>query len=309
MDAAHAGIVRRISRFIRFPESHLSCLAASYAGAMSLGGRVSHGTAEQQEGIQGVAVGASSGDGDALRSEIHRLGPWFHNLRLSGIETAPDHFLGDYPSVKFQSFRDALPSDMSGMSVLDIGCNAGFYAFEMKRRGASRVLGIDMEELYLKQARFVAQVEQLDVEFRKLSVWDVGAIGERFDLVIFMGVLYHLRHPLLALDLIHSHVAKDALLFQSMQRGSRDVPQLRADYDFSETAHFADPAYPAMYFIEENYCGDNTNWWIPNRACTEAMLRASGFRITAHPEDEVYLCHRVDMGETHQGPRPVYPAR
>jgi tRNA (mo5U34)-methyltransferase len=58
-----------------------------------------------------------------------------------------------------------------------------------------------------------------EIEFRKLSVYDVGQLGERFDLVIFMGVLYHLRHPLLALDLIHEHVADDLLLFQSMQRG------------------------------------------------------------------------------------------
>ncbi len=246
--------------------------------------------------------------GPALQQEVERLGPWFHNLRLGEVQTAPNHFLGDYPSVKFESFRHALPADMTGKSVLDIGCNAGFYSFEMKRRGASRVLGIEVEDLYLRQARFVAEMEGLDVEFRKLSVWEVGAIGEQFDLVIFMGVLYHLRHPLLALDLIHTHVAKDALLFQSMQRGSRELPHLRDDYSFDETAHFNDPAYPAMYFIEKNYCGDNTNWWVPNRACTEAMLRASGFSIEAQPEGEVYLCRRVDLPLTHEGPRAVYPA-
>ena len=246
---------------------------------------------------------------EALREEIERLGPWFHNMRLGGIQTAPNHFLGDYPSVKFAGFRDAVPADLTGKTVLDIGCNGGFYSMEMKRRGASRVLGIDTEDLYLRQARFAAQVEGLDIEFRKMSVWDVGAIGEKFDLVIFMGVLYHLRHPLLALDLIHEHVAKDLLLFQSMQRGSQDVPTLRDDYDFHETAQFEDPAYPLMYFIEKNYCGDESNWWVPNRACAEAMLRSSGFDIVAQPELEVYLCRWREVPVGYLGPNAVYPAK
>ena len=245
--------------------------------------------------------------GEALRQKIERLGPWFHNMRIGGFSTAPQHFLGDYPAVKFASFRHALPADMTGKTVLDIGCNGGFYSMEMKRRGASRVLGIDMEDLYLTQARFAAAQEDLDIEYRKMNVWEVGAIGERFDLVIFMGVLYHLRHPLLALDLIHEHVAKDMLLFQSMQRGSRDLPAISDDYPFQETAQFDQPGYPAMYFIEKNYSGDNTNWWVPNRACTEAMLRSSGFSIEAQPEDEVYLCRRFDIPLTHEGPRAVHP--
>lgn len=245
--------------------------------------------------------------GEPLQQEIERLGPWFHNMRIGGCQTAPNHFLGDYPAVKFASFRDALPADMTGKTVLDIGCNGGFYSMEMKRRGAARVLGIDMEDLYLTQARFAAKQENLDIEYRKLNVWDVGAIGETFDLVIFMGVLYHLRHPLLALDLIHEHVAKDMLLFQSMQRGSRAVPDVKDDYDFNDTAHFSDDGYPLMYFIEKNYSGDRTNWWVPNRACAEAMLRSSGFAIESQPEDEVYLCRRFEIPLTHEGPRAVHP--
>src|SRR5579875_4123823 len=109
---------------------------------------------------------------------------------------------------------------------------------EMKRRGAARVLGIDTDERYLRQARFAAEVEEVDVEFIRLPVWDVAALGEKFDLVIFRGVLYHLRHPLLALDLIHEHAARDMLLFQIMQRGSREVIQLQPDYDFNAAAPF-----------------------------------------------------------------------
>ena len=224
------------------------------------------------------------------QKRIDELGAWFQNLNLNGVQTAPQHFLGDYPGVKFARFAHALPDDLTGKSVLDIGCNAGFYSIEMKRRGAERVLGVDFDERYLAQARFAAEQKGADIEFRQLSVYDVGSLGEKFDLVIFMGVLYHLRHPLLALDLIHEHVAKDLLLFQSMQRGSHEAMQPEADYDFWQTEMFARPDFPTMYFIEHKYAGDPTNWWIPNRACVEAMLRSAGFQILAHPEEEVFVC-------------------
>jgi tRNA (mo5U34)-methyltransferase len=227
---------------------------------------------------------------DEIQTRVHELGAWFQNLNLNGVQTAPDHFLGDYPAVKFAGFADALPKDLSGKSVLDIGCNAGFYSLEMKRRGADRVLGVDFDERYLAQARFAAEVRGEDIEFRQLSVYDVGSLGEKFDLVIFMGVLYHLRHPLLALDLIREHVAKDLMLFQTMQRGSNDAMQVEENYNFWQTEMFSRPDFPAMYFIEHRYAGDPTNWWIPNRACSEAMLRSAGFEIIAHPEDEVFVC-------------------
>jgi tRNA (mo5U34)-methyltransferase len=244
-----------------------------------------------------------------LRERIAALGPWFHNLHLNGIQTAPDHFLGDYPQVKYERFAQALPRDLSGKTVLDIGCNAGFYSLEMKRRGAERVVGIDTDEHYLAQARFATEVAGAEIEFRLMPVWEIATLGERFDVVLFMGVLYHLRHPLLALDLIHDHAARDLLVFQSMQRGSREIAEVAPDYDFGEAEHFDAPGYPKMYFLEGSYAHDETNWWIPNRACAEAMLRSSGFRIESQPEDEVYLCRWVEIEEPPDGPRCVYPAR
>ena len=242
---------------------------------------------------------------DQIRARVAELGDWFHNMDLKGVRTAPNHFLYDYPANKFSRFSHAIPADLSGRSVLDIGCNAGFYSIEMKRRGAERVLGIDFDDRYLAQARFAAEVEDVDIEFRKLSVYDLAALQERFDLVIFMGVLYHLRHPLLALDLIHEHVADDLLLFQSMQRGSEEVFPVAEDYPFEETAHFDAPGYPKLHFIEHRYACDWTNWWAPNAACSAAMLRSAGFEIVDHPEAEVFLCRR--------GPPPklgaAYPAR
>ena len=132
-----------------------------------------------------------------------------------------------------------------------------------------------------------------------------GAL-DHLDVVLFMGVLYHLRHPLLALDLIHEHVAKDMLVFQSMQRGSKDVLRVEENYTFWQTEHFDDPRYPKMHFIEHRYADDPTNWWAPNSACVEAMLRSAGFEIVQHPETEVYICRRVDAPP---GAEAVYPAK
>ncbi len=244
---------------------------------------------------------------EVIRRRAEALGPWFHNLDLHGVRTAPQHFLGDYPAVKWRSFAHAIPADLTGRSVLDIGCNGGFYALEMKRRGAERVVAVDADPDYLAQARFAAEVAGVDVEFRELSVYDVGLLSERFDLVLFLGVLYHLRHPLLALDLIHEHAAADLLVFQSMQRGSREVFPVAQDYDFWETAHLNDPGYPRLHFVERDYAGDCTNWWIPNRACAEAMLRSAGFAVVEHPEREVYLCQVAELPDGE--PRAVYPAR
>jgi tRNA (mo5U34)-methyltransferase len=237
--------------------------------------------------------------GDRAREEtqarVRSLGQWFHNIDLGGVQTAPDHFLGDYPATKWRRFSQALPSDLRGKTVLDIGCNGGFYSIEMKRRGADRVLALDHDEVYLEQARFAAESLGAEIEFRNLSVYDVGSLGERFDIVLFMGVLYHLRYPLLALDLIRRHVARDMLIFQSMQRGDTSILPLERDYPFSETRIFEEAGYPRLHFVEQRYSHDPTNWWIPNRACVEAMLRSAGFAVLGHPEEEVYLCRAMDM--------------
>lgn len=230
-----------------------------------------------------------------VRQRVAELGQWFHNLDLRGVQTAPDHFLGNYPDVKWQRFAHAIPADLSGKSVLDVGCNAGFYAIEMKKRGAKRVVGIDTDEKYLDQARFAAEVNGMEIEFRNLSVYRVAELKEHFDLVLFMGVLYHLRHPLLALDLLREHVAADLFVVQSMLRGSRQRVDFPPDFDFWEEDVFENDSFPRLYFVEQRFANDPTNWWIPNQSCFEAMLRSAGFEILDHPEAEVFVCRRTRL--------------
>ncbi len=241
-----------------------------------------------------------------IEARVRALGDWFHNIDLGGVKTAPDHFLGDYPAMVWELIAPALPQDLRGKSVLDIGCNAGFFSIQLKRRGAARVLGVDFDPRYLAQARLAAEVSGLDIEFRELSVYDLASLGERFDVVLFMGVLYHLRHPLLALDLVREHVAQELVVFQSMIRGANGRFPVEPDYPFEERDVFDHPAWPKLHFVERKYANDETNWWIPNRACVEAMLRSAGFAPEPIPYSEVYLCR---LAEPDPFGGPVYPAR
>ncbi|HEV2732883.1 MAG TPA: TIGR04290 family methyltransferase [Terriglobales bacterium] len=233
-------------------------------------------------------LGAES-DGRSLAQRIAELGEWFHNLDLHGVHTAPRHFLGDFPNIKWQPIRKAIPQDLTGATVLDIGCNGGFYSIQMKRRGARRVLGIDVDDRYLNQARFAANTLGLDIEFKKCSVYSADEIPGQFDYVLLMGVFYHLRYPLFALDKVIKKVA-GKMVFQTMIRGSEEARVLEDDYPFWNKEIFRDPDFPVVYFIEKSYSHDYTNWWIPNRAAVEAMLRSSGLEILEHPESETWIC-------------------
>src|SRR6266540_1024626 len=119
--------------------------------------------------IESISPLHDTADRDAIARRVDELGEWFHNLDLHGVQTAPNHFLGDFPHVKWKHISASIPHDLTGATVLDIGCNGGFYCLEMKRRGAARVLGLDVDERYLNQARFAAETLGLDIEFQKLS--------------------------------------------------------------------------------------------------------------------------------------------
>ena len=78
---------------------------------------------------------------------------------------------------------------------------------------------------------------------------------------------------------------------------------------FAETNIFFETSFPKLHFIEKQYSHDWTNWWVPNRACTEAMLRSAGFAIDKRIEEEVYLCRVAERPYARFGPAAVYPAR
>lgn len=224
-----------------------------------------------------------------VRDRVRELGPWFHDLDLGhGIRTAPNHPLGDFLERLWRQVGRFLPEDLSGATALDIGCNAGFYTQRLHERGAE-VLGVDHDERYLDQARFAAEVRGYDIEYRRLDVYDLDRLDRAFDYVLFMGVLYHLRYPLYALDKV-VRLPRRRLIFQSMIRGVAGRVEVPEDAPIEERAMFEHPRYPAMHFVEHRYAGDPTNWWIPNEAGMGAMLRSTGLEVVAHPFEEMWVC-------------------
>ena len=228
--------------------------------------------------------------------EIAELGPWFHNLHLpDGRQTAPDHALGDFPAFKWAEVEPVLPADLTGWTALDIGCNAGFYSFELAARGA-RVTGLELDEHYLRQERWAAPLYGLEVriDFRQGSVYDLARMDEQWDLVLLMGVLYHLRYPLLALDAA-ARAVRRLLVLQTLTmpgEGRIDPPP---DLALEDRDRMLEPGWPKLAFVERELAADETNWWAPNAAAVEAMARSSGLEIVDQPGRETWLCRPTGL--------------
>ncbi len=232
----------------------------------------------------------------SIGEQIAELGQWFHNLHLpDGTQTSPNHPFGDFPSFKWQRVAGAVPQDLRGWSVLDIGCNAGFYSIEMARRGA-QVLGLDVEPMYLRQARWAARqfglAEQL--EFIEGDVYRLLNMRRQFDLVWFTGVFYHLRYPTLALDLVRGVTAR-MMVFQSMTMPGESQRATPPDLAMDQREQMLEDHWPRMAFVEHRVENDASNWWVPNAMCVEALLRSSGFEVISRPEHEFYVCRPVDV--------------
>jgi tRNA (mo5U34)-methyltransferase len=242
--------------------------------------------------------------GAAARADIAARAPWFHNLHLpDGDQTAPDHPLGDFPSFKWEQIEPSVPADLSGRRALDIGCNAGFYSFALAARGAE-VLALDSDDHYLEQARWAAG--QLDpegrVELRRMQVYDLARVDEGFDLILFLGVLYHLRHPLLAIDLVAERL-DGRLILQTLTMPGEAPVQAPPDLGLDEREALTAPGWPRAGFIEHSLAGDPTNWWAPDDACVQAMLRSAGLRVTETPGHEIYVCEVDPAGDVRRAER------
>ena len=245
-------------------------------------------------------------------------GPWFHNLTLPDgrggiLHTAPDHPLGDFPRFKWDAIAPHVPADLGGVAALDVGCNAGFYSLELAGRGAA-VTGLDHDPRYLEQARWAAA--RLDPPnpptFRRGSVYDLARPAPdepgRFGLIWFMGVLYHLRHPLLALDILAERCEPGGtMIFQTLTL-PQEPPKAEArpglgfgdpeNVRIHERPALRAPGWPTLAFVEHRFEDDPTNWFLADAPACRAMLRTAGFEIAAEvPEQEVYICRRrADAG-------------
>ncbi len=153
------------------------------------------------------------------------------------------------------------------------------------------IVGTEVDDRLIQQARLVRECSGLHYDIRRMSVYDIANLESKFDIILFMGVLYHLRYPLLALDQLRK-IAGGIMFVQCNVCGSDadfsppDNIRLEELPTLTETRGF-----PVAHFIEKAYgYGDSTNWWIPNASCLKAMLRSSGFEIVEEIEKGFMVC-------------------
>lgn len=233
-------------------------------------------------------------DPETRRAEVEKI-HWFHRIDLGAGVVTPG--VDDTPAKLAEL---GMPGDLRGKTVLDVGAWDGFFSFEAERRGASRVVAVDSycwsgegwgtkAGFELARKALGSRVEDRHMEVLDLSPEDPG----RFDLVLFLGVLYHMRHPLLALEKVFGVTGGRLILETEV-----DLAGLRA---------------PAMAF----YAGDElnrdpTNWWAPNPAGLVAMLRAVGFgrvEVVRPPRPFPYRLARSFKEALTQGKSPLRECR
>lgn len=215
---------------------------------------------------------------DQILSELKRLEPWFHCIDLGdGLATKTESAIGEpveHPRPTWEKVKVCLPDDLSGKSVLDVGCNAGFYSLEMKRRGAARVLGIDSQRNLIRQAAFVRNVHGLDIEYRKMSVYDLDPhlIGQ-FDITLALGLLYHCKHLVLALEKLFI-TTRELLILETAI-----YPPEKSPGSFThQVGGLRSRLHPLAYVENEPEAKEAIyNWFLPGVDALHALLKNIGF--------------------------------
>lgn len=185
---------------------------------------------------------------------------WAHRIDLGDGIVTPG--LWDTPEILK---RLHLPADLTGQSVLDVGCWDGFYSFAAERRGARRVLATDSftwqrkswgskEGFDLARRALGSRVEDREIDVLDLAPETVGV----FDVVLFLGVLYHMKHPMLALERVAS-VTGHLLIVETV------IDLLYV------------PGRALAFYPGADLDRDDSNWFGPTPAAVEAMLRTAGF--------------------------------
>jgi tRNA (mo5U34)-methyltransferase len=230
---------------------------------------------------------------EEILSRLDQLQPWFHHIDLgNGLVTKSESVMGepvDHPAGIWQTIQKCLPKDLTGKSVLDVGCNAGFYAIEAKRRGADRVLGVDGQRQHVRQAVFVRQVLNLDIEYRRMNVYELTRrnVGE-FDVTLALGLIYHLKHLVLALENLYA-VTRDLLIVETAI-----MPPQRTPKSFH---HNLGRLVPLAYLDNPTDAKEQVfNWFLPSVEALTALLRNVGFAETevveVKDERAVVVCHK-----------------
>jgi len=228
--------------------------------------------------------------------QVQRLAPWFHCIDLGdGLVTKSRSAIGepvDHPRPTWESVKACVPADLTGQTVLDVGCNAGFYSIEMKRRGATRVLGLDAQRDLIRQAEFVREVLGLEIEYQRKSVYDLDpfAMGQ-FDLTLALGLIYHCKHLVLALEKLFL-ITRRLLVLETAIYPPEKAPESFAYEEGGER-----PTLHPLAYVENRPEAKEAvyNWFLPSTAALSALLKNVGFDDikvlpTANPDRAVIAC-------------------
>lgn len=227
-----------------------------------------------------------------VEKQIKSLGWWYQHFELpSGVWTGSGQEPSYRPETRWKLLEPYLPTNLNGQTVLDVGGNAGYFSIQMKLRGAKRCVLVDPYVEFVRQAEYVAKEFGVELEIVNEDVHIFClTTDERFDYVLFLGLFYHLKYPVLVLDRL-AEMTKQRIFFQSHLIGSEeDTYEKKADYGRqADDKIFNDSAFPKLLFIEELYNGDPTNWWIPNYTALEPLLRSAGLKVTGRPHPQLLV--------------------
>ena len=237
---------------------------------------------------------------EEILAGVEKLSPWFHCIDLGqGIKTKWESIADepvDHPQETWATIKRCLPEDLSGRSLLDVGCNAGFYAVEAKRRNAAHVLGIDAKRHHIRQAVFVRWILDLDIQYRRMSAYDLSprTVGQ-FDITLALGLIYHCKHLMLALEKLFQ-VTKKLLIVESAIL----LPEKSADSFDHSLGGLRRRLHPLAYVENPLDAVEYAfNWFLPSPSCLQALLKNVGFHevelFAVEGERVVFVCHKQDV--------------
>lgn len=214
-----------------------------------------------------------------IRDMIARVPVWYHRVELAPGIVTPG--MNDTQTNVALLESLGLPKSMAGMRVLDIGCADGFFSFEAEKRGAAEVIAIDYRQSTTTGFSTIHQILGSNVKFYVDNVYNVSeAKYGKFDLVLFLGLLYHLRNPLLALDQVRSVVKTGGYL--AVETQMIDQAFQLADGSFVPMAQVSPQLADIpiwQFYPGDSLAKDATNKWAPNMAGLKFMLEEAQFNI------------------------------
>lgn len=263
---------------------------------------------------------------DEIKQQLSTMRPWHHNVELApGVWSNPK--MGDHPTARWALIEPHVPKDLRGKTVLDLGCSSAFFSAMFKKRGAERVVAVDIVDAAIRQAQLLLEVFETPVELVQKDIYDFLIENQsQFDYVIFLGIFYHLRSPLFVLDKLAT-ITRERLYFQTWVRNEgtmldnmrrllfafyemsvltkRGKPgrgiksawhtltrplELPENLDVKDSYLMSHPSFPKMSFIQKSMNNDPTNWWVGDTQTTRAILDSTEFRHIQQLSNDTFIC-------------------